>query len=112
MRSGERATHGTLLQPRDSPLPKEIGESIVPVLVKLVDIIKRLSYHHCMKNATGFFNPTAAASARASLPGVAWAVASSGSFLSWRAPRPQRVLYVDGKLAVLRERLALVSWRP
>src|SRR5260221_8591767 len=38
---------------------------------------------------------------------VAWAVAAGGSFLGWRAPRPQRVLYVDGELgaASLRERL-------
>jgi putative DNA primase/helicase len=41
--------------------------------------------------------------------GVAWAVASGGSFLGWRSPRPRRVLYVDGELgaAELRDRLAL-----
>ena len=30
--------------------------------------------------------------------GVAWAVAAGGSFLGWQAPRPHRVLYVDGEL--------------
>src|SRR5947209_6085240 len=41
--------------------------------------------------------------------GIAWAVASGGSFLGWQAPRPRRVLYVDGELGVagLRDRLAL-----
>src|SRR5437899_11489445 len=46
--------------------------------------------------------------------GVAWAVASGTSFLGWRAPRPRRVLYVDGELgaASLRERLALFGPPP
>src|SRR5258708_30651088 len=46
--------------------------------------------------------------------GVAWAVASGGSFLGWQAPRPRRVLYVDGELgaAELRERLALFGPPP
>src|SRR5258708_4357248 len=45
---------------------------------------------------------------------VAWAVAAGGSFLGWRAPRPQRGLYVDGELgaASLRERLALFGPPP
>jgi hypothetical protein len=45
---------------------------------------------------------------------VAWAVASGTSFLGWRAPRPRRVLYVDGELgaASLRERLALFGSPP
>jgi putative DNA primase/helicase len=30
---------------------------------------------------------------------VAWAVASGGSFLHWKAPAPRRVLYVDGEVA-------------
>ena len=46
--------------------------------------------------------------------GVAWAVASGGSFLGWQAPRRHRVLYVDGELgaAELRERLALFGAPP
>jgi putative DNA primase/helicase len=46
--------------------------------------------------------------------GVAWAVASGGSFLGWRAPTPRRVLYVDGELGAvsLRERLALFGSPP
>src|SRR6478609_9518026 len=46
--------------------------------------------------------------------GIAWAAASGGSFLGWRAPRPHRVLYVDGELgaAELRERLALFGAIP
>jgi len=45
---------------------------------------------------------------------VAWAVASGGSFLGWRASRPRRVLYVDGELGAvsLRERLALFGRPP
>jgi putative DNA primase/helicase len=46
--------------------------------------------------------------------GVAWAVASGQSFLGWRAPRPRRVLYVDGEMgaAELRDRLALFGPLP
>jgi hypothetical protein len=46
--------------------------------------------------------------------GIAWAVASGGSFLGWRAPRPARVLYVDGELgaAELRDRVALFGPLP
>jgi hypothetical protein len=40
--------------------------------------------------------------------GVAYAVASGGSFLKWRAEKPRRVLLLDGEMppAVLQERLA------
>lgn len=46
--------------------------------------------------------------------GIAWAAASGGSFLGWRAGRPHRVLYVDGELgaADMRERLALFGRPP
>jgi hypothetical protein len=46
--------------------------------------------------------------------GIAWAVASGGSFLGWRAPRPRRVLYVDGEMgsADMRERVALFGAPP
>ena len=46
--------------------------------------------------------------------GVAWAVASGGSFLGWQAPQPRRVLYVDGELGAteLRQRLALFGSPP
>jgi putative DNA primase/helicase len=46
--------------------------------------------------------------------GIAWAVASGGSFLGWRSPRPRPVLYVDGELgaAELRDRLALFGPLP
>src|ERR1700749_2516983 len=46
--------------------------------------------------------------------GVAWAVASGGSFLGWRAPRPRRVLYVDGEMgaAEIGDRLALFGPLP
>jgi len=39
--------------------------------------------------------------------GIAYAVATGGSFLRWRAPKPRRVLLVDGEMpaAALRERL-------
>lgn len=42
--------------------------------------------------------------------GMAYAVASGGEFLGWRAPKPRRVLFVDGELPAntLRERLALI----
>jgi KaiC/GvpD/RAD55 family RecA-like ATPase len=43
--------------------------------------------------------------------GVAYAVASSGALLKWRAPRPRRVLFVDGEMPaqVLQERLARIA---
>lgn len=42
--------------------------------------------------------------------GIAAAVASGGSFLRWAAPRPRRVLYVDGELPAktLQERSAMI----
>src|SRR5436309_2177083 len=33
--------------------------------------------------------------------GIAWAVASGGSVLGWRAPRPQKVLYLEGELTAV-----------
>src|SRR5260370_2715332 len=46
--------------------------------------------------------------------GIAWAAASGGSFLGWRANRPHRVLYVDGEMAAgdLRRRLQLFGAMP
>lgn len=43
--------------------------------------------------------------------GVAYAVASGGSFLSWQAPRPRGVLFLDGEMpaAVLQERIAKIA---
>ncbi len=42
--------------------------------------------------------------------GIACAIASGGRFLRWAAPRPRRVLYVDGELpaSTLRERAAMI----
>jgi len=31
--------------------------------------------------------------------GLAWAAAAGGSFLGWRAPRPYKVLYLDGEMS-------------
>jgi hypothetical protein len=41
--------------------------------------------------------------------GIAWAVASGGSFLGWRAAKPRRVVYLDGEMAAaeMRDRLGL-----
>ena len=41
--------------------------------------------------------------------GIAWAAASGGSFLDWRASQPRRVVYLDGEMAAaeMRDRLAL-----
>jgi putative DNA primase/helicase len=41
---------------------------------------------------------------------LAFAVASGGEFLSWRAPRPRRVLYLDGEMPArtMQERLAAI----
>src|SRR5688500_9992632 len=46
--------------------------------------------------------------------GIAWAAASGGSFLGWRATRPHQVVYVDGEMAAvdLRRRLALFGATP
>jgi hypothetical protein len=40
--------------------------------------------------------------------GIAYAVATGGEFLTWKAPRPRRVLYVDGEMPgnAMQERLA------
>ncbi len=41
--------------------------------------------------------------------GIAWAVASGGSFLGWSAAQPARVVYLDGEMAAeeMRDRLGL-----
>src|SRR3569833_2294478 len=46
--------------------------------------------------------------------GIAWAVASGTSFLGWKAPRPRRVLYVDGEMgaAEISDRVALFGPQP
>ncbi len=46
--------------------------------------------------------------------GIAWAAASGGSFLNWRASRPHRVVYVDGEMAAvdMKRRLALFGPAP
>jgi len=46
--------------------------------------------------------------------GIAWAAASGGSFLGWRAPRAHRVTYIDGELGGddMRGRLALFGAVP
>jgi putative DNA primase/helicase len=43
--------------------------------------------------------------------GIAWAAASSGTFLKWRAPVARRVLYVDGEMPqeVMQERVARLA---
>ena len=43
--------------------------------------------------------------------GLAWAVATGGEFLGWEAPRPRRVLYLDGEMpaAALQRRLRLLQ---
>lgn len=44
--------------------------------------------------------------------GIAYAVATGGKFLNWEAPRPRRVVYIDGEMpaAAIRDRLkALVE---
>jgi hypothetical protein len=42
--------------------------------------------------------------------GIGYAVASGGTFLRWKAPKPRRVLYLDGEMpaADLQERLARI----
>jgi KaiC/GvpD/RAD55 family RecA-like ATPase len=44
---------------------------------------------------------------------IAYAIASGGLFLGWRAPTPKRVLYIDGEMPaiVLQERLSDISRR-
>ena len=46
--------------------------------------------------------------------GIAWAAASGGSFLKWRAGEPRRVLYVDGEMAAvdMKRRLAMLGDAP
>src|SRR5688572_31139635 len=43
--------------------------------------------------------------------GIAWAAASGGSFLGWRAARPHRVVYVDGEMPAvdMQDRLRLMG---
>src|SRR5262249_51179329 len=42
--------------------------------------------------------------------GIAYAVATGGTFLRWRAPKPARVLYIDGEMPAkaMQERIAAV----
>ena len=46
--------------------------------------------------------------------GIAWAVASGGSFLKWQAERPRKVLYIDGEMPVadIQQRLRLLGSAP
>jgi AAA domain len=46
--------------------------------------------------------------------GIAWAAASGGSFLGWRASRPHTVCYVDGEMPAveMKERLRLMGSMP
>ena len=43
--------------------------------------------------------------------GIAYAVASGGAFLRWKAPSPRRVLYLDGEMpaGVMQERIAAAA---
>ena len=43
--------------------------------------------------------------------GIAYAVAIGGGFLKWQAPRPRKVLYIDGEMpaAAMQERLRRIS---
>ena len=43
--------------------------------------------------------------------GIAYAVASGGTFLGWSAPKPRKVLYIDGEMpaTALQERLARIT---
>ena len=45
--------------------------------------------------------------------GIAYAVATGGEFLTWKAPRPRKVLYIDGEMpaAALKARLAALVKR-
>ena len=45
---------------------------------------------------------------------LAWAVASGNSFLGWQAPRPHRVLYIDGEtpMSEMRERMRMLGSMP
>jgi DNA-binding CsgD family transcriptional regulator len=46
--------------------------------------------------------------------GIAWAVASGGSFLGWQAPEPRRVIYIDGEMPAfdMSQRLRLFGEPP
>jgi hypothetical protein len=43
--------------------------------------------------------------------GIAYAVATGGAFLKWHAPRPRKVIYIDGEMpaAAMQERLKRIS---
>lgn len=43
--------------------------------------------------------------------GIAYAVASGGTFLKWTAPQPKKVLYIDGEMpaVLMKERLLIIS---
>lgn len=43
--------------------------------------------------------------------GISYAVATGGAFLKWRAPRPRKVLYIDGEMpaTAMQERLRRIS---
>src|SRR5476649_2654350 len=46
--------------------------------------------------------------------GIAWAAATGGRFLGWQAPKPRRVVYIDGEMAAadLRDRLRVFGETP
>src|SRR5437764_1910702 len=44
--------------------------------------------------------------------GIAWAAASGTSVLGWQAPRPYRVIYVDGEMASLDLKKRLAAFGP
>ena len=43
--------------------------------------------------------------------GLAYAAAGGGAFLNWQAPKPRRVLYIDGEMpaAMMQERIKLIA---
>jgi len=61
------------------------------------------------KGLTMIYGPRGIGKTHLSL-GIAYAVATGGAFLSWQAPRPRRVLLIDGEMpaVVLQERLARI----
>jgi hypothetical protein len=46
--------------------------------------------------------------------GIAWAAATGGSFLKWKAGKPRRVLYIDGEMPAgdMQERLRMIGDPP
>ncbi len=93
--------------PRSLSAPELLAADSLPPRAAILDpILSR-------KSLALLYGPRGLGKTFAAL-GIAWAAASGGSFLGWRASRPHRVCYIDGEMAAadIRQRLGLFGAPP